>query len=123
MINIIITSNIFIGFIVFFIALLYILIQKTHPYLLDEIDGLYITLGFLYSLIIMVHGWRLDPILLFSQILIILLFALASYQKFYLRLIIFGLYANKISSQNLKEKNLIFTDSKKKESSDKITEI
>jgi type III secretory pathway component EscR len=29
------------------------------------------TIGLLYSCILMVHGWRLDPILLFSQVLII----------------------------------------------------
>ena len=31
----------------------------------------FVTLGLLYSSILVVHGWRLDPILLFSQVLII----------------------------------------------------
>jgi uncharacterized membrane protein len=29
------------------------------------------TLGIVYSSIIIIHGWRLDPILLFSQVLVI----------------------------------------------------
>jgi hypothetical protein len=29
------------------------------------------TLGLVYSCIIIIHGWRLDPILLFSQVLVI----------------------------------------------------
>ena len=105
MINIIITSNMTIGLIVFLIVLFYILLQKTYPFFIDEIDGLYITLGLLYSLIIIIHGWRLDPILLFSQVLIIFLFALAVYQKFYLRLLIFRIYTKKIPSNQEKEEN------------------
>jgi len=29
------------------------------------------SLGLLYSCIILVHGWRLDPILFFSQVLLV----------------------------------------------------
>jgi len=29
------------------------------------------TIGLLYSGILIIHGWRLDPILLFSQVLVI----------------------------------------------------
>ena len=36
-----------------------------------DIDIFFTTLGLIYSSILIIHGWRLDPILLFGQILII----------------------------------------------------
>jgi len=43
------------------------------------------TIGLLYSCIIMVHGWRLDPILLFSQVLIITSLLVAGWENIRLR--------------------------------------
>jgi hypothetical protein len=41
------------------------------PELSTDWDIFVTTLGLVYSSIIVVHGWRLDPILLFSQLLLI----------------------------------------------------
>jgi len=41
------------------------------PELTSEWDIFLVTLGIVYSAILVIHGWRLDPILLFSQLLLI----------------------------------------------------
>jgi hypothetical protein len=41
------------------------------PQLSTDWDIFIVTLGIVYSSIIVIHGWRLDPILLFSQVLLI----------------------------------------------------
>ena len=74
MINIGFSPNIILGiFIIFAVLVLYFL--RTIKYELSrDSDIFFTTLGFIYSII---HGWRLDPILLFSQILLIItLFAI-----------------------------------------------
>ena len=53
-------------------------------------DIFFATIGLLYSCILMVHGWRLDPILLFSQVLIIASLLVAGWENIRLR----GLLAN-----------------------------
>ena len=57
------------------------------------------TIGFLYSCILMVHGWRLDPILLFSQVLIIITVLVAGWENIRLR----GLIANIAKIKNKKK--------------------
>jgi FtsH-binding integral membrane protein len=77
MINVGFGPNIFLGiFIIFAVLGLYFL--RTIKYDLSrDIDIFFTTLGLIYSSIIIIHGWRLDPILLFGQILIIItLFAI-----------------------------------------------
>ena len=71
MINIEFTSNIFLGiFVIFAVCILYFL--RTIRYEVSrDIDIFFATLGFAYSFILIIHGWRLDPILLFSQVLLI----------------------------------------------------
>jgi hypothetical protein len=41
------------------------------PSLATDWDIFLTTLGIVYSSILVIHGWRLDPILLFSQVLVI----------------------------------------------------
>ena len=50
----------------------------------DE-DIFFATISLLYSSILMIHGWRLDPILLFSQVLIILTALLTGWENIRLR--------------------------------------
>lgn len=70
MLNIIIEPTLFLGGgFAFFMILLY-LVRFINPNLSTDWDIFIITLGLVYSSILVVHGWRLDPILLFSQILI-----------------------------------------------------
>ena len=64
------------------------------------IFSIFVTIGLLYSCILMVHGWRLDPILLFSQVLIIITVLVAGWENIRLR----GLIAN-IAKLNNNKKN------------------
>ncbi|QXE46177.1 Ycf45 related protein (plastid) [Nitzschia inconspicua] len=50
----------------------------------------------MYSCILIVHGWRLDPILLFSQVLIILAVLVAGWENIRLR----GLVSTIAKSKN-----------------------
>jgi hypothetical protein len=72
MINVGFGPNIFLGvFIIFCVLGLYFL--RTVKYELSrDVDIFFTTLGLIYSSILIIHGWRLDPILLFGQILIII---------------------------------------------------
>ena len=72
MINVGFGPNIFLGvFIIFCVLCLYFL--RTVKYELSrDVDIFFTTLGLIYSSILIIHGWRLDPILLFGQILIII---------------------------------------------------
>ena len=72
MINVGFGPNILLGvFIIFFVLGLYFL--RTVKYELSrDVDIFFTTLGLIYSSILIIHGWRLDPILLFGQILIII---------------------------------------------------
>ena len=60
----------------------------------DE-DLFFVTTGFFYCGILMVHGWRLDPILLFSQALIITSVLLAGWENIRLRGLIFKMRKKK----------------------------
>ena len=73
MINIGFTPTILLGiFIIVGFSILFFL--RTVKYDLSrDIDLFFSTLGFIYSLIIILHGWRLDPILFFGQILVVII--------------------------------------------------
>ena len=83
MINIGFTPTILLGiFIIFGVSILFFL--RTIKYDLSrDIDLFFSTLGLIYSFILILHGWRLDPILFFGQILlIIILFGILRHQIF-----------------------------------------
>ena len=61
-------------------------IRFINPKIAEEKDIFLSTLFLLYSLIIIIHGWRLDPILFFSQILIVFLSILFFGESLSLRL-------------------------------------
>jgi Mn2+/Fe2+ NRAMP family transporter len=46
-------------------------LRFVNPELSSDWDILITTLGIVYSTILVIHGWRLDPILFFSQVLLI----------------------------------------------------
>jgi hypothetical protein len=94
MINIGFGPNILLGiFIILAVLSLYFL--RTIKYDLSrDIDIFFTTLGLIYSSILIVHGWRLDPILLFGQILIIITLLAIGWENIRLR----GLVANKDNS-------------------------
>ena len=71
MINVNFGPNIFLGIIVSIGVLILYFLRNVKPEVARDEDIFFATIGFLYSCILMVHGWRLDPILLFSQVLLI----------------------------------------------------
>jgi hypothetical protein len=75
-------------------------LRTVKPEVARDEDIFFTTLGLLYSCILMIHGWRLDPILLFSQALIILLVILAGWENIRLR----GLLANMAKLKKKKTK-------------------
>ena len=71
MINIIVEPALLIG-VLFAVAMLALYsLRFILPELSTDWDIFISTLGIVYSSIIVIHGWRLDPILLFSQVLLI----------------------------------------------------
>jgi len=90
MINIGFGPNIFLGLILGFGVILLYFLRVVKPEVARDEDIFFATIGLLYSCILMVHGWRLDPILLFSQVLIIISLLVAGWENIRLR----GLLAN-----------------------------
>lgn len=71
MINIIIEPTLLLGGIFAFLMIGFYSLRFIKPKLSTDWDIFISTLGLVYSCIIIIHGWRLDPILLFSQVLLI----------------------------------------------------
>jgi len=71
MINVIVEPEFFLGLIFASLMLLFYCLRFFHPAISTDWDVFIATIGIVYSAILMIHGWRLDPILLFSQILVI----------------------------------------------------
>jgi hypothetical protein len=90
MINISLGPNIYLGLLVSVGVLLLYYLRAVKPEIARDEDIFFSTIGLLYSCILMVHGWRLDPILLFSQVLIITTVLVAGWENIRLR----GLVAN-----------------------------
>ena len=71
MINIIIEPALLLGAVFALVMLFLYGLRFVNPDLATDWDIFITTLGVVYSSIIVIHGWRLDPILLFSQVLLI----------------------------------------------------
>lgn len=85
MINISLGPNIYLGLLVTVGVLLLYYLRVVKPEIARDEDIFFSTIGLLYSCILMVHGWRLDPILLFSQVLIITTVLVAGWENIRLR--------------------------------------
>lgn len=71
MINIIVEPALLLG-VSFAIAMIFFYsLRFINPDLATDWDIFITTLGIVYSSILIIHGWRLDPILLFSQVLLV----------------------------------------------------
>jgi hypothetical protein len=103
MINVSFGPNIFLGIIVSIGVLILYFLRNVKPEVARDEDIFFATIGFLYSCILMVHGWRLDPILLFSQVLIIITVLVAGWENIRLR----GLIANMAKLKKKKKANLL----------------
>ncbi len=85
MINFSFGPNIFLGIIMSFGALILYFLRNVKPELARDEDIFFATIGLLYSCILVIHGWRLDPILLFSQVLIVVTVLVAGWENIRLR--------------------------------------
>ena len=85
MINFSFGPNIFLGIILTLGVLLLYCLRLIKPEVARDEDIFFTTIGLLYSCILMVHGWRLDPILMFSQVLIIISVLVAGWENIRLR--------------------------------------
>lgn len=70
MINIVFEPNILLALLISLIMILLYFLRIVKPQIARDQDIFFATIGLLYSSILVIHGWRLDPILLFSQVLI-----------------------------------------------------
>lgn len=100
MINISFGPNIFLGIMVSLAVFGLYFLRNVKPEIARDEDIFFSTITFLYSCILIVHGWRLDPILLFSQVLIILAVVVAGWENIRLR----GLISTIAKSKNKDER-------------------
>jgi hypothetical protein len=101
MINFSFGPNICLGIVVSLGVLIFYFLRNVKPEVARDEDIFFATISLLYSCILIVHGWRLDPILLFSQVLIILTVLLAGWENIRLR----GFIANMAKLKKQKEDN------------------
>ena len=85
MINIGFGPNLILGFILGFGVTLLYMLRIVKPEIARDEDIFFATIGLLYSGILVIHGWRLDPILLFSQVLVITAVLAAGWENIRLR--------------------------------------
>ena len=85
MINISLGPNIYLGLLVSIGVLLLYYLRVVKPEIARDEDIFFATIGLLYSGILVIHGWRLDPILLFSQVLVITAVLAAGWENIRLR--------------------------------------
>nr|QNU09449.1 Ycf66 [Sargassum horneri] len=95
MINILFGANFLLGLITIIGVLLLYFLRIIRPELCRDEDIFFTTLGLIYGSILIIHGWRLDPILLFSQVLLVSVVLVAGWENIRLR----GLIAKKIKEQ------------------------
>lgn len=95
MINIGFGANLILGFLLVLGVTILYLVRIVRPELSRDEDIFFTTLGLIYSCILIIHGWRLDPILLFSQVLIVSIGLAAGWENIRLR----GLVAKKVKDQ------------------------
>lgn len=95
MINIVFGANFILGLLVIIAVLILYFLRIVRPELSRDEDIFFTTLGLIYGSILIIHGWRLDPILLFSQVLLVSILLAAGWENIRLR----GLIAKKIKDQ------------------------
>ena len=99
MVNIGFGPNIILGFLLGFGVILLYSLRIVKPEIARDEDIFFATIGLLYSCILIIHGWRLDPILLFSQVLVIVSLLVTGWENIRLR----GLLSNITKFKNKKQ--------------------
>jgi hypothetical protein len=100
MINIIFEPNILLAFFVSFGMLFLYFLRIVRPEIARDQDIFFATLGLLYSSILVIHGWRLDPILLFSQVLVASILLPTCWENIRLRLISYLFFNSRLPNQS-----------------------
>ncbi|CAM9093167.1 unnamed protein product [Ectocarpus sp. 8 AP-2014] len=95
MINIVFGANFLLGLLIILGVLILYFLRSVRPELSRDEDIFFTTLGLIYGAILIIHGWRLDPILLFSQVLLVSLVLAAGWENIRLR----GLIAAKLKKK------------------------
>lgn len=85
MLNFVFSPNVLLGFILGSSVIILYFLRLVKPEVARDEDIFFATINLLYSCILIVHGWRLDPILLFSQVLIITSLIVAGWENIRLR--------------------------------------
>ena len=100
MINIIFEPNILLALFVSFGMLFLYFLRIVRPEIARDQDIFFATLGLLYSSILVIHGWRLDPILLFSQVLIASILLPTCWENIRLRLISYIFFNSRLQQKS-----------------------
>ena len=95
MINILMTPTINLGLFIIILMVFLLWIGNIKPEISADIDLIIVTLGLLYGFIIIIHGWRLDPILFFSQVLLVFALIILGFLTLRLRMMILILNMDK----------------------------
>jgi len=82
MLNFVFSPNVLLGFILGSSVIILYFLRLVKPEVARDEDIFFATIGLLYSGILVIHGWRLDPILLFSQVLVITAVLAAGWGKY-----------------------------------------
>lgn len=108
MINLSFSTNIILGLICILGSFVVQLIGIIEPRIADTKDGIIIGSLFLSGFILIIHGWRLDPILMFVQELFTVVSGVIIYEMMR------GRYINIILCKKLNQDNLDFLEPRKK---------
>ena len=100
MINFSFAPNFLLGFLVSICALILYFLRNIRPEMARDEDVFFSTMGLLYGIILIILGWRLDPILLFSQSLVILVLLFTGWENIRLRGCIVNLLEAKKKTEN-----------------------
>nr|YP_009308847.1 hypothetical protein [Toxarium undulatum]AOS86590.1 hypothetical protein [Toxarium undulatum] len=101
MLNISFSTNIILGLVWILGSLLVQLIGIIEPRISDEKDSIIVASLFLSGFILIIHGWRLDPILMFVQELFTLILGIIIYEMMRGRYITIILFKKLNTKQNL----------------------
>jgi hypothetical protein len=101
MINILYSPTFLLSIILIVGLLFFYSLRIVRPEVSKEEDIFLTSLGLIYSCIILVHGWRLDPILFFSQVLLVCFVLAIGWENIRLR----GILIEALKNENNKFDN------------------
>lgn len=103
MININFGPNFILGIFISLIGICFYIIRFINPKIAEEKDIFLCTLLLMYSGVMVVHGWRLDPILFYSQLIVVFLLMNFCLENLSLRLSLLQLKKKRVIKRIFKE--------------------